>query len=318
MATTTNLALNEPAYNSTSPTWDQPLNYNASILDQVFGNTTYVVLPTGASATTAITGPSSSAAGSTTQAMRLYFQSALTANQTATIPSGISGQWIAYNGTTGAYTVTLKTSASGSTGVTLPQGYNLIVYSDGTNVYKADDALINPVSSLSITGTLSVDGNSTFTGTSTFNGASTFNATATLNGSSSTLATIFKNVAEPITISAAAASGTINFDVLTQSIVYYTSNSTGNFTINIRGNGSNSLNSIISTGQVITLVFINTNGATAYYNNAIQVDGVSVTPKWQGSTPSGGNANSLDIYTYTVMKTASSTYTVLASQTQFL
>jgi len=318
MATTTNLALNEPAYNPTSPTWDQPLNYNASILDQVFGNTTYVVLPTGASATTAITGPSSSAAGSTTQAMRLYFQSALTANQTATIPSGISGQWIAYNGTSGAYTVTLKTSASGSTGVTLPQGYNLIVYSDGTNVYKADDALINPVSSLSITGALSVGGNSTFTGTATFNGASTFNATATLNGSSTTLATIFKNAAEPITISGAAASGTINFDVLTQSIIYYTSNSTGNFTINIRGNGTTSLNSLLSTGQAATLAFLNTNGSTAYYNTVVQVDGSTVTPKWQGAVPTGGYASAVEIYTYTVIKTGSAAFTVLASQVQYV
>jgi hypothetical protein len=71
-------------------------------------------------------------------------------------------------------------------------------------------------------------------------------------------------------------------------------------------------------GQTLTLAFLVTQGATAYYNSAITIDGVSVTPKWQGGTaPSSGNASSVDVYTYTIVKTASATYTVFASQTQF-
>ena len=42
--TTTNLSLNEPSYNQTSPTWDIPLNSNTTILDAAFGNTTSVAL----------------------------------------------------------------------------------------------------------------------------------------------------------------------------------------------------------------------------------------------------------------------------------
>jgi len=123
---------------------------------------------------------------------------------------------------------------------------------------------------------------------------------------------------EKMTVSATAATGTINYDALTQAALYYTSNASGNFTLNFRGDGSTSLNTVMATGESLTLVFLNTNGATAYYNSAIQIDGSSVTPKWQGSTaPTSGNTSSIDAYVYNIVKTASATFTVLASQTQF-
>jgi hypothetical protein len=127
-----------------------------------------------------------------------------------------------------------------------------------------------------------------------------------------------QQTAEKITISATAATGTINFDVTTQAILYYTTNASGNYTLNIRGDASNTLNSIMDTGESLTVVHMVTNGGTAYYNNAVQVDGSSVTPEWQGgSAPTGGNTNSVDIYSYTVVKTGDAAFTVFASQTQF-
>ena len=123
---------------------------------------------------------------------------------------------------------------------------------------------------------------------------------------------------EGTTVSATAATGTINFDVMTQSLLYYTTNASGNFTLNLRGNSSTSLNTLMSTNQTITVTFYVTNGSTAYYNSAITIDGSSVTAKWQGGTaPTSGNASSVDVYTYAITKTASATYTVLASQTKF-
>jgi hypothetical protein len=74
----------------------------------------------------------------------------------------------------------------------------------------------------------------------------------------------------------------------------------------------------MATGQSITAVFMVTQGATAYYSSAVQVDGSSVTPKWQGGTaPTSGNASSIDVYSYTIIKTGSAAFTVLASQTKF-
>jgi hypothetical protein len=123
---------------------------------------------------------------------------------------------------------------------------------------------------------------------------------------------------EKTTVSATAATGTVNFDAITQSVLYYTTNASGNYTLNIRGDGSNSLNSIMDTGESLTVVHMVTNGGTAYYNSAVQVDGSAVTPEWQGgSAPDAGNTNSVDIYSYTVIKTGDAAFTVFASQTQF-
>ena len=126
-------------------------------------------------------------------------------------------------------------------------------------------------------------------------------------------------IRETATVSATAATGTINFDVLTQVVLYYTTNSSGNFTVNFRGNATpTTLDSLMSVGQSLSATFLVTNGATPYYNSAVTVDGSAVTPKWQGgSAPTSGNASAVDSYTYVIVKTASATFTVLASQTKF-
>ena len=163
MSTTTNLALNEPAYNSTSPTWDQPLNYNSTILDQMFGNTTGVSVNTGGSTTyTNITAPSATAAGSTSQAMRFNLTGALAANQNVLLPQSVAGMWIVSNNTTGTYTVSIGSNngsnvAAGTT-VSVPQGYSSIVFSDGTNVKLSDDGILQGGN---IAGNLTVGGSIT-------------------------------------------------------------------------------------------------------------------------------------------------------------
>lgn len=131
--------------------------------------------------------------------------------------------------------------------------------------------------------------------------------------------TSINQILEKATISATAATGTINYDLLTNgSVTYYTSDASGNWTLNVRGNGSTSLNSLMSSGQSLTIAFLVTNGSTAYYQSAFQIDGTSVTPKWQnGTAVSSGNASAIDIYSVTIIKTASNTFTVLASQSKF-
>jgi len=127
-----------------------------------------------------------------------------------------------------------------------------------------------------------------------------------------------QQVAEKVTNSATAATGTINYDVITQAVLNFTTNASGNYTLNIRGDASNSLDSIMDTGESITIAHLVPQGGTAYYNSAVQIDGSGVTPEWQGgSAPTGGNTNSIDVYSYTVIKTGAATFTVLASQTQF-
>jgi hypothetical protein len=119
---------------------------------------------------------------------------------------------------------------------------------------------------------------------------------------------------EITTVSATASTGTIAFDLLTQGVLYYTTNASGNFTLNFRGNSTTTLSSLMAVGDSISAVFMNTNGSTAYYANGFQIDGSAVTPKWSGGTaPSAGNASAIDAYSFTIIKTAATpTYTVLA------
>ena len=143
--TTTNKALNLPAYNSTS--WDVPLNANFTSIDTAFGGYT-VLNPTGGSGTTILTStqytpplviigtavPTSSASGVAT----------LTANVDYEIPSGVGGSWFVYNNTTGNYTVTFSTGNPNSLNpsVALRQGVTTAIVCDGTNIGFADT---NPI-----------------------------------------------------------------------------------------------------------------------------------------------------------------------------
>jgi hypothetical protein len=149
--------------------------------------------------------------------------------------------------------------------------------------------------------------------------ATTFTATQTFQGTSSVLATVLNDVAEVATISATAATGTINYDITTQSVLYYTTSASANWTVNFRGSSGTSLNTLMSTGQSMTVAFLVTQGATAYYNSAVQVDGTTsgVTTRWIGGAPTAGNASGIDSYRYLIIKTGSATFTVLASNTQF-
>ena len=148
--------------------------------------------------------------------------------------------------------------------------------------------------------------------------ATSFTATQTFTGSTTAIGAVFQDAAEVTTISATAATGKINYDVTTQSVLYYTTSASANWTVNVRANSSTSLDTLMSTGQALTVVFLVTQGATAYYNNAFTIDGTSVTPKYQGGTaPTSGNASGIDAYSYTIIKTGSAAFTVLAAQTQF-
>jgi hypothetical protein len=126
---------------------------------------------------------------------------------------------------------------------------------------------------------------------------------------------IFISPEERVTVSATAATGTVAYDASTQGVLYYTTNASGNWTLNVRGTASTTLSSVLNVGDSITVAFLVTNGATAYYQTAFQIDGSSVTPKWSGGTaPAAGNASSIDTYTFTIIKTAATpTYTVFGA-----
>lgn len=143
-------------------------------------------------------------------------------------------------------------------------------------------------------------------------------ATQTLTSKTLTNATIVAPK-EMWTLSATPAGGVVNFDVNTQGVLYLTQNATSNFTINVRGNSTTTLNSSLGLNESVSFILINTNGTSGFYATTFQIDGVTVTPKWtNGTAISFGNPNALDVYTMTVVKTAATpTYTMLANMVRF-
>jgi hypothetical protein len=231
-------------------------------------------------------------------------------------------------------------SRNGSGTYTLPAGNPVVT---GTTISStwANTTMTDIANAL--TGSLAADGQTTATGNlnmgtyqvvnaadpTTAQALATKNYVDTYVGALGTMSTqnasavaitggSISSILESATISASAPSATTNYDFKTRAIVYYTSNATTNFTLNIRGNSTTSLDSTMATGQTATMVLMVTNGATPYYPNVLQIDGNTVTPKVQGGlTITAGNSNSIDIYTLTVVKTASATFTAFVSQTKF-
>jgi hypothetical protein len=136
--------------------------------------------------------------------------------------------------------------------------------------------------------------------------------------SAALLRPVLTSAFETVTTSATAATGTVNVDIINSAVKYYTSNASADWTFNFRGDSGNTLNSLLAIGQSATVAFLVTNGSTAYKPTVFQVDGSAVTPKWSGGVaPAAGSANSIDSYTFTIIKTASATFTVLGAQTKF-
>jgi hypothetical protein len=179
----------------------------------------------------------------------------------------------------------------------------------GGNISVTNNASIGGIAS--ITGNTNISGNLTIAGNVTSNLSITG---VTQHFNYTTVYSIF----EQANITAVAPTGPISVDVMTAPVVYFTSNAAANVTVNIRGNSTTSLNSILGIGQSATIAIVWQNPATPYYPSTIQVDGSSITPAWQGaSAPTKGNANSTDIYSYTIFKKSNAVFTILASQTQY-
>jgi hypothetical protein len=320
---TPNKNIEKPANGADVDTWDVNVNADWDIIDKAFGSiTTFNVVA--ASGTITLT--------STQYTPPFFvFSGLLTANVNYQLPTGVGGYWWIFNNTTGAFTVTFS-SAGGGTTALIPQGSRVQCICDGTNIVFGSAAAganadITSLKGLGITGLVKGTGSGNALVPATPGTdyvapgtATNFTATQTFSGTAANIAEILVNAAETGTVSATAATGTIAYYLSSQSFLYFTSNASANWTTNLSfASTPTTLNTVMSVGQIMTCVFAVTQGATAFFNNVVQVDGATsgVTTIWQGGAPTGGNINGVDIYSYAILKTASATFTVFASQVQF-
>jgi len=332
-------------------TWGDITNTNLVLLQQAIGGYQEVSIAGGAQTTTLVM---SNGALSNARNAVIKLTGVITGNQVVTVPDGIEKTYIISNGTTGAFTVQFKTVSG--TGVTFAAADKSIkeFFADGTNIVDTgtvsetgiqtltNKTLTTPViaqindangnEELIFTATGSAVNELTIANAATGNnptisatgGDTNVGITLTPKGSLGRITangeTKIFGVYEAVTISTTYITA-FTYDVLTQAVYFQNVNLGSNFTVNFRGDASNTLNAALATGESATVALITKQGNTTFYNTSVlTVDGTStgVTVVYQGgSAPTAGNASSNDVYTYTAIKTAASTYTILAAQTQF-
>ena len=332
-------------------TWGDITNTNLNLLQQAIGGYQEVSIAGGAQTTTLVM---SNAAISNARNAVIKLIGAITGNQIVTVPDGIEKTYIVSNGTTGAFTVQFKTaSGTGITFATTDKSTKE-VFADGTNIVDTgtvsetgvqtltNKTLTTPViaqindangnEELIFTATASAVNEITLANAATGNnptltasgGDTNVGITLTPKGSlgriTSNGETKIFGVYEAVTVSTTYVTA-FTYDLLTQAVYFQNVNLGSNFTVNFRGDGSNALNAAMAVGESMTAALITKQANTTFYNTSVlTVDGTStnVTVVWQGgAAPTTGNASSNDVYTYTAIKTAASTYTILAAQTQF-
>jgi hypothetical protein len=347
----TDLKLELMATGENSGTWGTKTNTNLNLLQQAIAGYQLITL-TSTNTTLAMTDATISDARNAV----IEFAGTIAANTTVFVASGIEKTYTLKNSTSGAFTLALNQVGGasvifGATDKTTKQVYlngtdavdlatvNLTAPQTLTNKTLTTPTLTSPIineiddsngnEEIIFTATASAVNELTVANAATGNnpnvsasgsdanvginltpkgvGAVTFNGTGKIQA-----------IKEKVTVTAVATTGTTNFDFLTQAVLYHTTVATGQFTINLRGSSSTTLNNMLSVGESVTGAFLNTN--TTFYVSTITIDGSStnVVLDYQGGTaPTAGNAG-IDVYSFTAIKTATTpAYTILASQTQF-
>ena len=233
------------------------------------------------------------------------------------ISTAASGQTLVYNGTNWVNTAETGdvSAVSAGTGITVTNGAGPIPSIAIDTATTVDLTTAQTVSNKTVT-------SGTFIG-GTFTSNPNIIAPLISGGTSATVTQTYSVLLAPEerwNIAAVSAGSSVNLDILTSAVWYYTSSSSSNWTLNVRGGASTSLNDLLTTGDSITTVFFATNGTTPFYQTALLVDGATsgVSVKWQnGVAPSAGNTSSIDIYSFTIAKTANATFTAFGSQTKF-
>tara|TARA_Y100001963_G_scaffold156987_1_gene251969 strand:- start:684 stop:1535 length:852 start_codon:yes stop_codon:yes gene_type:complete len=121
---------------------------------------------------------------------------------------------------------------------------------------------------------------------------------------------------EHVTVTAGKLSDAANLDLANGNVFLFTTAESTTATPNLRYDASTTLNSKMAVGDVVTVVLVTTANASAFCAQ-LTIDGAAVTENWVGgSAPDGGGSSGVDIHSYTIIKTASATWTVIGNQSK--
>ena len=250
-------------------------------------------------------------AASSTYQTQAGMSSYLTASAAAATYAPLTG-----TGVSGTWGISITGNAATVSSITAAQIDSALGFTPGTGN--------GTVTSVDIAAGPGLSGGNTITGTGTATlsldatHANAWTNQQTFVGSASALAAVLTNAVEAAHVVGAAPASAQTLYVSTGAVWFFSSAASANWTLNVTMASSATLDSVMTTGDVLTVAVLTTQGATAYYNAGFQIDGTNVTPNWQGGTaPSAGNASGIDVYTYTIIKTAAATFTVLGTLTKF-
>ena len=191
---------------------------------------------------------------------------------------------------------------------------------NGSNVVGAVGAASTAysVNGGNVSGAVSLATTSLTSGTVTTNSQPNITSTGTLTSLTVNGLSSVKEIKESFVVDATAPTGTVNLDVLSSAILYKTANATANFTLNIRGNNTTTLNSILGTGESFSVTLIYNVGTTVYSPTTVSIDGTTQTVKYPGGITPAPTASSTNLSSFTILKTNTNTYTVIGNYGSFL
>lgn len=191
-ALTPNKGYVRPTINGDINQWGTELNRDLSIIDKNMGAT--VTLNVAGSSNVAVSGTDA-------QNYRIVLSGLLTGNIQVALPGGQRGFWEVENATTGAFTATVITSAGGSTGIAVPQGYGMLLVSDGTNIYPQSTGVDH-------NGNIKVAGTALAVGTVT---ATTISATSASITAQETVGTLVVSTSATIATAGTTGNQALNY-----------------------------------------------------------------------------------------------------------
>ena len=171
---------------------------------------------------------------------------------------------------------------------------------------------------LSGSGTIAVNSSGTaagLTGTPTITVADIAGIGLNLTGITTTAGVKFnKQIFEEVNVTSGKLSDNTEINISNGQVHLFTTAESTTSTPNIMS--TTGINTDMSVGESLVVTIITTANASAYSAN-ITIDSAAVTENWiGGSAPSEGGSSGVDIHSFTIIKTADATFTVIGNHSK--